>query len=301
MKDHISRIQIFLEVARQQSFAAAARSFGMTGPALSKQVQALEDQLGARLLQRTTRQVSLTQEGEIYFERASRALDDLKEAESYLRDLKETPTGLLRINAPMSFGKQYLTKMIAEFARDYPKVTLDIHFDDKNIDMIEEGFDILVRIGALQDSSLIVKQLAPCPIIPCVSPLYVVQNGAPEHPDDLKRHRSVIYTRHGRQNIWRYRHSDGAQGSVALTPSLSANNAEMMLEACLSGIGVALLPIFTAYPYLETGALAQILPDYHTTPTRQITALFPEKKHIGAKTRLFLDRLQTHCRQLPWC
>lgn len=301
MKDKISRIEIFLEVAKQQSFAEAARRMGMTGPALSKQVQSLEDHLGVKLLQRTTRQVSLTQEGEIYFNRAGQALDELKETENYIRDLKQTPTGTLRINAPMSFGKQYLSKIIAEFACEYPKVMLDIHFNDKNIDMIQEGFDILVRIGTLQDSSLIVKKLAPCPLILCASPLYLTQNDMPLQPDDLKDHKAIIYTQHGKQNIWHYQAPDAQQGNVVLNPVLGANNAEMMLEACLLGVGIAILPIFTAYPDLETGALEHILPNYKTIPERQITALFPEKRHLSTKTRLFLDTLQKHCKQLPWC
>ncbi len=165
--DHISRVGVFLEVAKYESFAGAARALGLTGPAISKQVQSLEDQLGIKLLNRTTRHVSLTEEGAIYFDKARKALDDLNEAEQQIQELKACPTGKLKVNAPMSFGTQFLTRPIAAFAEQYPEVELEVDFDDRWADVVVEGFDVVIRIGTLQDSNLIARKLAPCPIILC--------------------------------------------------------------------------------------------------------------------------------------
>ncbi|MFT5116436.1 MAG: DNA-binding transcriptional LysR family regulator, partial [Parasphingorhabdus sp.] len=146
--DHISRVGVFLEVVKNESFAGAARALGLTGPAISKQVQSLEDQLGVKLLSRTTRHVGLTEEGAIYFEKARQALEDLNEAEQHIQDLKACPTGKLKVNAPMSFGTRFLTRPIATFAEQYPEVELEIDFDDRWVDVVGEGFDVVIRIGS---------------------------------------------------------------------------------------------------------------------------------------------------------
>ncbi len=296
----ISKIVMFLAVVKHESFAGAARELGVTGPALSKQVQALEDQLGVKLLNRTTRQVHLTEEGAIYYERTRKAIEDLDEAERQIQELKSTPVGLLKVNAPMSFGMQYLTKPIAAFAKEYPDVKLDINFDDRHIDIIEEGYDIVVRIGALEDSSLIARKLAPCPIILCASPTYKEQYGLPDTPQDLRTHSMIIFNKHGRSSEWHYADKNGVQGKAKTQSSMSANTGEMMREACLQGLGLALLPIFSVAQQLETGELVQILPDYHTYPERAIYAIFPQNRYLSTKTRLFVDWLSESCKALPW-
>ena len=170
--NHISRVDLFLEVAKQRSFTAAAKCLNLSGPAVSKQVQTLENQLGVKLLNRTTRQVTLTEEGAIYAERAGQALEDLHEAERQILELKDCPVGKLRINVPLSFGIAYLSRPIVDFANRYPEVVMDVNYDDRRVDMIAEGYDVLVRIGSLEDSSLIARKLADSPIILCASPDY---------------------------------------------------------------------------------------------------------------------------------
>lgn len=298
--DHISRVGLFLQVAEHQSFAGAARALGMTGPALSKQVQALEDQLGVRLLQRTTRQVTLTEEGAIYSERARKALDDLQEAELQIQELKACPTGKLKINAPMSFGKCYLTQPIAAFARQYPDVKMEVDFDDRRVDIIGEGYDVVVRIGALEDSSLIARQLATCPIILCASREFIQERGEVKSPDHLPDYPAIIYSRHGNAAEWRYRDKNGHIGSATLTRCFAANNAEMMLEACLQGVGIALIPVFAAATYLQSGRLVEVLPDCTTHPERGIYAIFPQNRHLSTKTRLFVDWLTDCSKAFPW-
>ncbi len=298
--DPVSRVGLFLEVAKHQSFAKAARALGMTGPALSKQVQALEDQLGVRLLQRTTRQVTLTEEGALYSERARKALDDLHEAEMLVQDLRASPAGLLKVNAPMSFGRRYLTQPIAAFAKAYPEVQLEVDFDDRRVDIIAEGYDVVIRIGALEDSSLIARQIAGCPIVLCATPEFVTEHGQPSSVEELAALPAIIYTRHGHQTDWRYRAPDGTVGSVGLRMHFAANNAEMMLEACLQGVGVAVLPIFAAATHLASGQLVELLPGYTTHPERGIYAMFPQNRHLSARTRLFIDWLSECSKAFPW-
>lgn len=298
--DHISRVGLFLEVVKHQSFAGAARSLGITGPALSKQVQSLEDQLGVRLLNRTTRQVTLTEEGAIYSERARKALEDLADAEQQIQERRANPTGTLKINAPMAFGNRYLTQTIAAFAKQYPDLQLEVDFDDRIVDVISDGYDVVVRIGALEDSSLIARKLSPCPLILCASPSYFEQYGRPETPQDLPNYPSIIYTRHGYDNRWRYQDNNGKTGTAALKQGFAANNAEMMLEACLQGLGITILPIFAVATYLKSGQLVEVFPDHRSYPERGIYATFPQNRHLSVKVRLFVDWLSECSKAFPW-
>ncbi len=297
---HVSRIALFLEVAKQQSFAGAARVMGMTGPALSKQVQALEDQLGVKLLHRTTRQVKLTEEGGFYYQRARKALEDLAEAEQYIHDYKASPKGILKVNAPMSFGHRYLAQPIANFAKHYPDITMEVDFDDRKVDMLAEGYDVVVRIGALNDSSLIARKLAACPVLLCASAAFIKEHGIPSTPQQLTQFPAIIYTKQGNASEWRYCHEDDTQGSVSLQKHMGANNAEMMLQACLEGVGIALLPVFAAATYLQSGQLVQLLPEYHSYPQLNIYAIFPENRYLSTKVKLFLEHLSAASKALPW-
>jgi len=298
--DAISRVAIFVQVAQLQSFVAAGRALGMSGPAVSKQIKALEDHLGVRLLNRTTRSVTLTDEGALYLDRAGKALEDLQEAERRIQELKDCPTGRLKINAPMSFGNQYLVNPIAQFARRYPDVTLEVDFDDRWVDVIAEGYDVVVRIGVLEDSSLIARKLASCPIVLCASPAYLDQHGLPGQPSELPDFPAIIYSQHGQSEEWRYQAPDGEPGSVRLNRRFAGNSAEMQLEACLEGVGIALLPAFVACSHLDSGALLQVLPEYETYPQRGIYAMFPQNRHLATRVRLFVDWLTECGAEFPW-
>ena len=298
--DSISRVAIFVQVARLQSFVAAGRELGMSGPAVSKQIQALEDRLGVRLLNRTTRSVTLTDEGALYLDRAAKALEDLQEAERRIQELKDCPTGKLKINAPMSFGNQYLVGPIAQFAKRYPEVKVEVDFDDRWVDVIAEGYDVVVRIGVLDDSSLIARKLASCPIILCASPAYKDQHGLPNEPSQLPEFPAIIYNKHGQSEEWRYQTSDGSRGSVRLNRNFAGNSAEMQLEACLQGLGIALLPVFIASEHLDSGDLIRVLPAFETYPQRGIYALFPQKRYLATRVRLFVDWLSECGAGFPW-
>lgn len=300
--DHVSRVGIFLEVARHESFTGAARALGLTGPAISKQIQTLEAQLGVKLLNRTTRHVSLTEEGAMYFEKARKALDDLDEAEKQLHELKATPIGKLKINAPMSFGTQFLTRPIAEFAEKYPEVELDVDFSDRWVDVVGEGYDVVIRIGSLEDSTLIARKLAPCPIILCAGKKLIDKMGLPDSVDQLVDFPGIVYNKHERKEVWRFQQKDrDAVVLQALNRNFATNTAEMQLEACLKGLGVALLPIFTADCHLRSGELVALFPECTTYPERGIFAMYPQNRYLSARTRLFIDWLSMASENFAWC
>ena len=299
--DHISRIGIFLEVAKYASFAEAARTLGLTGPAISKQVQSLEDRLGVKLLSRTTRHVALTEEGALFYEKARKALEDLNEAEQQIQELKACPTGKLKVNAPMSFGTHFLTQPIAAFAEQYPEVEIEVDFNDRWVDVVAEGFDVVIRIGSLEDSTLIARKLAPCPIILCAGKKLIEKYGLPQSVASLCDYPGIVYTQHNQKEEWRYMNQENEVFSQILNRNFAANTAEMQLQACLQGLGVALLPIFSVDCHLRSGELIALFPEYKTYPERGIYAMYPQNRYLSTRTRLFIDWLSDYSRDFSWC
>jgi len=298
--DHLSRIGIFIEVVKHSSFAGAARELGITSSAVSKQIQNLEQDLQTKLLDRTTRSVAVTEEGAIFFERAGRAMEDLAEAEEQIHELKSCPRGTLKISIPSGFGRRYLQKSIAEFARQYPQVSLDLSFDDRFVNITDEGFDVVIRIAALPDSSLIARRLASCPAYMCASPEYLERCGTPQHPDDLAAHNVLAYTRNQTLHEWRYKDKSGQVGQVKLRGSFRCDSGGMLREAALEGIGIASLPIFYLADDFKSGALKCVLPDYFAWPQRDIHAVFMPNRYLSTRLRLFIDHMTKACKQLPW-
>jgi len=279
--DHLSRIGIFIEVVKHASFAGAARKLGLTSSAVSKQVQNLEHNLQTKLLDRTTRSVSLTEEGALFFERAGRAMEDLAEAEEQIHELKSCPRGTLKISIPLGIGIKHLKTSIAAFAREYPEVILDLSFDDRLVNIAEEGFDVAVRIGALQDSSLIARRLASCPTYLCASPEYLKRHGTPQNPDDLVQHNVLAYTRNQAPHEWRYIAKSGEMGHTKLHSTFRCDTGEMLREAAFQGVGIASLPIFYLAEDFKSGALTCILPDYTEWPRRDIYAVFMPNRSVS--------------------
>lgn len=292
--DHLSKIAIFIEVAKHESFAKAARELGITSSAVSKQVQNLEYDLKVKLLNRTTRKVTLTEEGALFFERANHALEDIKEATEQLNDLKTKPRGSLRISIPTALGTQYLKKPIAEFAKLYPDVIMDVQFEDRLINIAEEGFDIVLRIGTLTDSSFIARKLAPCPILLCASPEYLKTHGTPTCPEDLAKYNVLAYTRNKGAHEWRYKCPQGEDKVIGLSSNFKCDSAEMMVEAACSGIGIMISPIFFVSKEIENGRLATFLNDYVTTPERNLYAIFSPNRYLSTRLRLFIDHMDNY-------
>ena len=295
--DSFSRIGIFISVARQQSFAGAARELGLTGSAVSKQILNLETELRTRLLNRTTRKVSLTEEGAAFFERASRALDELQEAREQINELKTTPRGVLRISVPTTLGSQYLKTPIAEFALKYPEVLLDVQFEDRLIDIAEEGFDLVLRIGSLADSSMVARKLASCPFYLCCSRDYLRRHEAPRIAADLARHDVLAYTRNKGAHEWRYRAPDGKEGVVPLRSNFRCDYAEMMIEAAAQGLGIMIAPAFFVQAALKEKRLVRVLEDHATIPERNLYAVYPPNRFMSTRLRLFIDHVHAYCRK----
>ncbi|MCH2189894.1 MAG: LysR substrate-binding domain-containing protein [Gammaproteobacteria bacterium] len=295
----LSRAKIFVTVAKLESFSAAGRELGLTGAAVSKQVQNLEKQLGVQLLNRTTRQVSLTEEGAVYYDGAARALADLAETEQRLQELKERPTGKLKVNAPMSFGNAFLNTPITDFAKEYPDVTMEIDYSDSWVDVVGEGYDVVIRIGEMKDSGLKARKLGDCPIWLCASPECLEKHGKIEGIDQLKEYPAITYSQHGRSESWVYG-DNTTTGSIKLRSVFSANTAELELEACLAGLGIAALPAFAVSSALRDGRLLRVLPQYETLPARYIFALFPPNRANSSRVRLFIDSLVGALESFDW-
>lgn len=299
--DHISRVKVFVEVVKHASFVGAGRELGMSGPAVSKQIQALENSLGVKLLNRTTRHVSTTDEGAMYFERADKTLSDLNEAEQQIQESRHCPTGRLKVNAPMSFGHKFLVEPIAKFAKQYPEVELEVRFDDRWVDVVTEGFDVVIRIGHLSDSNLVARQLGTCPILLCATPAFIGEYGAVQLPEQILDYPAIVYSQHGQSEDWHYQHKgQQIKGSVRLNRAMAVSSGELQIAACLEGVGIALVPIFLAAEYLKSGELLQILPEFETVPERGIYAMFPQNRFLATRVRLFLDWILECSADYPW-
>jgi DNA-binding transcriptional LysR family regulator len=287
--DVLNAMKIFRAVAERGGFSAAAASLGLSKASVSKQVAALEDRLGARLFNRTTRKLSLTEVGQGYLDRASRILDDVAETEALVTRHHASPCGTLRINAPMSFGLMHLSPALCDFMARYPDLTVDLGLNDRRIDLIEEGVDAAVRIGVLDDSSLIARKLAPCRFAVCAAPDYWQTHGKPERPEDLGAHDCFVYTYGPHPFEWRFDGPDG-RTAVRVEGTLRANNGQILLDAVRGGHGIGLFPTFMAGADLRAGTLERGL-DRYTVPEQGIFIVYPPGRHLSAKVRAFVDFL----------
>ncbi|MBG05858.1 MAG: hypothetical protein CMM59_17485 [Rhodospirillaceae bacterium] len=200
----------------------------------------------------------------------------------------------------MTFGARYVARMIADFAARYPDVRMEVDFEDRPVDPVGEGYDVVIRIGALSDSALIARKIADCPIFQVACPDFVARYGEPSAPEDLRDYPAIVFTQHQANAEWQYRHSDGERGRVRYQKSFGANNADMMIEACRQGLGIAELPIFAVAAELERRELMRVLPDYETDPLRGIYAVYPPNRYVSARVRLFVESLVDFGRTLPW-
>lgn len=286
--DRFDEINAFAAVADARSFTQGARRLGVSGAQVSKLVARLENRLGARLLNRTTRDVSLTDTGRAYLERARVLLDDFATLEGSVRD-QGGPRGLLRISAPVSFGANQLTPALLDFAQAYPEVSLDVSSTDRMVNLVEEGFDVGVRIGALADSSLIARRLAPVRLVTCASPDYLRRHRPPDVPEDLARHEAIIDTNAADPAIWRFQGHGGGHG-VRVSGRLRFGGADACVAAARMGLGVTRTPAFAASEDLRAGRLIPLLCAFEP-PTIHVHVVYPHARHLAAKVRAFVDFL----------
>ncbi len=287
--DKLEAMNAFAKVVAAGSYAEAARRLGLTRSAVSKAVMELEQLLGARLLDRTTRRVTPTEAGLAYYERAAAILADVEETEIQISRLHDEPRGVLKINAPMSFGTLYLGAAVAEFMTRYPELRIELVLNDRFIDPLEEGVDVTVRIGALADSSLIARRLAPARLALVASPDYLTRAGQPKTPQELRNHRCLAYGHMAAVHRWHL--MQGAEAvTVQITSALCSNNGEVLRTAALAGNGITNLPTFLVGPDIAAGKLVQVLSD-HAPAELGIYALYAPNRYLAAKTRVFIDFL----------
>ncbi|MDE0727600.1 MAG: LysR family transcriptional regulator [Alphaproteobacteria bacterium] len=286
--DNLNEMAVFAKVVEHRGFSAAA-ALGVSKSAVSKQVGRLEDRLGARLLNRTTRNLSLTEVGEVFYERCARIVEEARAAADEVGSLAAAPRGRLRVNAPMTFGTLHLGPVIAGFLEVQPEIEVDLVLDDRFIDLVAEGFDVAVRVAALADSSLIVRRLAPSRAVLCAAPSYLERHGRPENPEDLRQHNCFGYLYRDSGTDWAL---TGAKGPVTipLRGNLRANNGEVLRDVALAGAGIVALPSFVVGEALRAGQLVELLPEC-VPQTHDIYAVYPHRRHLTPKVRAFVDFL----------
>lgn len=288
--DRFTALRVFKHVVELNGFTAAARDLGLSNAAVSKNVNALEDHLGARLLTRTTRRMSLTEAGEAYYQRCARILEDLEEADAVVTSMSAAPRGLLRVTAPMSLGLIRLSGAIPTFLARYPEVKIDLTLDDRVVDLIDGGYDIALGTrSALQDSSLVSRRLGPLPRVVCATPSYLERHGVPETPQDLAHHRCLLFSLMPSPREWSFRR-EGMEETVHVDGPYSVNSSLTIREALLQSVGITLIPRAYVEDALVNGTLVTVLDDWQ--PSEQsVYAIFPSARYLSPKVRAFIDFL----------
>ena len=289
MSDRLQRLMVFTRIVDCGSFTAAADQLSMSRAAVSKHLMALEDRLGVRLLNRTTRRCSLTEAGQAFYERGRQILSDLDEAEREAGQTGMRPRGLLKVNAPMTFGTMHLAPAVPAYLEAWPDVSIDMTLNDRVVDLLEEGFDVAVRIGRLADSSLVARRLAPCRMLACAAPAYLARRGRPRVPHELGLHDCLGYAYASNRETWEFAAPDGPL-QVRIKGRLRVNNGEALVAAAVAGLGIVMTPSFMASAELADGRLVPVLGDW-PSPERGIYAVWPHGRHLSAKVRSFVDFL----------
>lgn len=296
--DRFQEMQVFSAVVEAGSFVGAADALGLSAAAVSRQIAGLESRLGVRLLNRTTRTLSLTGEGEVFLGRARQLLEDLSEAEAEVTERSTEAIGRLRINAPVSFGVLHLSGLWGEFLEQHPRLQLDITLSDRTVDLVEEGYDLAIRIGKLSDSTLIGRRLSTTRLILCASAEYLERHGRPEHPSELADHAIWSYSYFNLGDEWRF---TGPEGDISVLhrPVAHSNNGDTCRVAALQHRCIVLQPSFLVGADIREGRLVELLPEYRAGELG-IHALYPSRRHVAPKVRLIIDHLAEALRNPDW-
>ena len=297
--DRLAAMAAFAKVVESNSFSGAAKALGRSKSAVSKLVAGLEDEMGARLLNRTTRRLSLTEAGLAFYEGAARALAAAEEAEAAVTQLSTAPRGVLRVNAPMSFGVRHVAPALADFMAAYPELAVELDLNDRVVDLVEEGYDLAVRVVRLSDSSLIARRLAPSRFVLSAAPSYLARRGTPLEPEDLAGHDCLIYSYQTTGERWRFQGPGGTR-QVRIAGRLRANNGDALLGAALGGAGVALLPSFICGEAVRDGRLVQLMPDWNRRQDVEVCAVYPASRNLSPKVRVFIDFLAARYGERPY-
>jgi DNA-binding transcriptional LysR family regulator len=294
--DQMTSIATFVRVVDVGGFAAAGRKLNMSPSTVTAHIQSLEARLGVRLLNRSTRKVSVTEVGSAYYERCMQILADLEEADSVVQALQSTPRGKLRLNAAVAIPP-LLAPVIAEFSRLYPDVSLSMTMSDRMVDLVEEGFDLAIRLLPIPDSSLIIRRVGTFRLIACAAPEYLARHGIPRVPSDLVNHNCLSFSYSPWGTEWRFSGPEGDQ-SVPISGNLESNSANALRLAAVQGQGVTMMPSFLVVDEIKSGRLVPILTEFMRTE-HPINAVYPHRHQLSAKVRSFLDLMTKHYRENP--
>ena len=293
----MSAITIFVKVVEENGFSSAARALNLSTSYVSRQLSALENRLGVRLLNRSTRRQSLTPVGALFYRNCTSILAQLEEAELAVTQMRSVPRGLLRVISPVCFGTRYVADAVAAFMSRYEDIEIELTLEDRRIDPGEEGFDVVVRLGETGGRELLSREVAPMSRLLVASPAYVARHGAPTIPDELPRHPGLVNNQDPNGMTWQI-HGPGTIEQVTVPPTLTSNHDEVLLTAAIAGRGLALLPDWLVGRPLAEGKLVHILPE-HVEETVGVHAVYPEQKHLSARVRLFIDLLTEHLGPTP--
>jgi len=288
--DRLAAIQVFAQVVESGSFAKAAARLGVSTSAASRHVAELESHLQTRLLNRTTRRVSLTESGRAFYERSVQLLGDLQEAEQEASSAAVMPRGTIRLTTSVNFGVRHVAPAIAAFLASYSDVRFDVSLSDRVVDLVEEGFDLAIRIGLPGADNLVARKLGETRLVPCASPAYLERHGAPKTPEDLATHNCFTYEYVTPRNVWRFRDRAGSEHTVRIAGTLHSNNGDLLAEAAALGAGIVFEPAFIVGPEVRSGRLVPLLQDFVPPPV-SIYAVYPSRKHLSAKVRRFVEHL----------
>lgn len=295
--DRLTAMQLFVRVVETGSFSAVAREMDMTQPTVSKQLAALESRLKTRLLNRSTRQLSLTEAGSSYYESCKRILDEVREAEGNLGTLQGKVAGTLRLNTSIALGQMYVAPIAIRFQKVHPEVEIDLQLQDRFVDLVEEGVDIAIRVGRLTDSSLVARRLGRARRITVATPGYLKKHGTPRVPADLVNHNCILYHYLSTGNEWIFEAPEG-EIRVKVSGTFKANNGDAIAQAVFADLGIAIAPEWIVHDALASGKIRSILTDFAPTPL-DINAVFPSARHISTKVRSFVDFLQAEFANYP--
>jgi DNA-binding transcriptional LysR family regulator len=289
MPNAFQEMAVFSKVVAAGSLSAAARELGLSPALISRRLAGLEARLGVRLINRTTRSLRLTDEGAGYYDTCTRVLAEIEEADAAVSAGRVEPQGAIKVAMPASFGHRHVAPLIPEFASRYPQVRLALSLSDRNVNVIDEGFDLAIRIAHLEDSSLAARRLAPNRRVVCASPAYLERHGTPLTPQDLAQHNCL--TANDFVMSWDYKEPDGRAGSVRVTGRYACDNWEVLREWALAGMGVALKSTWDVHRHLEDGSLVSVCPGYTFGSDVAIYAVYPHRRFLPAKTRVFIEFL----------
>lgn len=297
--DRFENMENFIRVVEAGSISGAADRQGVAKSAVSRRLKELEGHLGVELFHRTTRQMNLTETGRSFYQQAQRILQDVHEAELATSQAHGVLNGRLKVALPLSFGLMHLGPAIRDFLQQHPQIEFDLDFNDRQVDIIEEGFDLAVRIAKLPDSSFIARRLASIKSVMCASPAYLERRGMPRTPSQLVEHQCLVYNLLKDFEHWHLQGADGRTIKTKIHPALKAGNGEFLRDAAVAGLGIVLIPAFIAYKEISAGSLQPLLCDY-TVPPIEAYAVYPHTRHLSQRVRAFVDFLVARFAGVPY-